>query len=93
MQKYKIDLSNIDGEGEFSCPKCGMIISPEDSTEEKYSILEPTVKGTNLEEVELLCNSCGSHIYLTGFSLLEEIAPVAVNHRKCTFFSSSPSST
>jgi len=88
MKKYKIDLSNIDGEGEFSCPKCGIIISPEDSTEEKYSILEPTVKGTTLEEVELLCNGCKSHIYLTGFSLLEEIAPFAVNNRKCTLFSS-----
>lgn len=88
MKKYKVNLSNLDGEGEFSCPKCGIIISPEDATEEKYSILEPKVKETTLEEVELLCNSCGSHIYLTGFSLLNEIAPVAINNRKCTLFSS-----
>jgi hypothetical protein len=50
------------------------VISPEDSTEEKYSVLEPKVKGNGLEEVVILCNGCGSHIHLTGFSLLQEIA-------------------
>jgi transcription elongation factor Elf1 len=73
-QTHKVDLTKIDGDGDFSCPQCGMAISPEDPTEEKYSILKPKVKNNELEEVEILCNSCGSHIRLTGFSLLKEIA-------------------
>jgi hypothetical protein len=73
-QKHRLDLTKIDGEGDFSCPQCGIVISPEDSTEEKYSILEPKVNSDGLEEVEILCNSCGSHIHLTGFSFLQEIA-------------------
>lgn len=83
MKKYTVDLSKIEGYGEFPCPKCRVVISPEDLTEEKYSIIEPKVNGTELEEVHLVCNCCGSHIWLTGFSLLEEIAPVQLDQRKC----------
>jgi hypothetical protein len=83
MKKYMIDLSKIDGCGEFPCPRCRVVISPEDFTEEKYSIIEPKVNGADLEEVELVCNICGSHIHLIGFSLLEEIAPVELSQRKC----------
>jgi len=71
---HRVDLTKIDGDGDFSCPQCGIVISPEDSTEETYSILEPKVSNDGLEEVEILCNSCGSHIHLTGFSNLQEIA-------------------
>ena len=71
---HRVDLAKIEGNGDFLCPQCGIVISPEDSTEEKYSVLEPKVKNNGLEEVVILCNSCGSHIHLTGFSLLQEIA-------------------
>ena len=73
-QINRVDLTKIDGNGDLTCPQCGIVISPEDSTEEKYSILEPKVKNNGLEEVVILCKSCGSHIHLTGFSLLQEIA-------------------
>ena len=73
-QTHRVDLTKIDGNGDFSCPQCGIVISPDDSTEEKYSVLEPKVNRNGLEEVVILCNSCGSHIHLTGFSLLQEIA-------------------
>jgi hypothetical protein len=73
-QMHRVDLTKIDGNGDFSCPQCGIVLSPEDSTEEKYSIVEPKVKNNGLEEVVILCNGCGSHIHLTGFSLLQEIA-------------------
>jgi len=73
-QTHRVDLTKIDGNGDISCPECGIAISPEDSTEEKYSIVEPKVNNDGLEEVEILCNSCGSHILLTGFSFLQEIA-------------------
>jgi len=74
MNVHKLDLTQIDENGEFPCPKCGIVISPDAPTEEKYSVLCPKVNNDNLEEVVILCNSCGSHIHLTGFSLLQEIA-------------------
>jgi predicted RNA-binding Zn-ribbon protein involved in translation (DUF1610 family) len=73
-QTSRVNLTKIEGNGDFSCPQCGIVISPEDSTEEKYSILVPKVNRNGLKEVEILCNSCGSHIHLTGFSILQEIA-------------------
>lgn len=72
-QAYIVDLAKIDGKGEFPCPKCGANISPDDPTESTYSILEPKVKGTSLEEVLILCKKCTSHISLVGFSLEPEI--------------------
>jgi hypothetical protein len=68
---YKLDLTKIDGNGDFSCPRCGRTISPDDNTEEAYSILETKVSSHGLEELVIRCNTCSSHIHLTGFSLLQ----------------------
>ena len=73
-QAYKVDLTKIDGNGDFPCPKCGNVISPDETTEETYSILEPKVNSHGLEEVVLCCNKCESHINLIGFSLLEKLS-------------------
>lgn len=64
---YTVDLTTIDGDGAFPCPKCGVIISPDDETEEVYRIVETKVKGDELAELILMCNKCGSKIRLTGF--------------------------
>ncbi|MGQ9460395.1 MAG: hypothetical protein ACUVRA_04120 [Candidatus Bathyarchaeaceae archaeon] len=64
---YKVDLTKIQGEGDFPCPSCGAVISPEDETEDVYSILETKVKGESLEELVIQCNKCGSKIRLVGF--------------------------
>lgn len=74
IHAYKIDLTKIDGNGDFCCPKCGSKISPEDETEKVYCILDINVNRHGLEEVEILCNNCSSHIHLTGFSLLEKMS-------------------
>ena len=71
---HRVDLTKINGNGDFPCPKYGITISPDDPTEEKYSVLYPKVNENGLEEVIVRCNSCGSHIHLSGFSLLQEIA-------------------
>jgi hypothetical protein len=71
---YKLDLTKIDGDGDFSCPRCGSIISPDDTTEKTYCVLEPKVNTHGLEEIVICCNMCKSHIYLTGFSLLQELS-------------------
>jgi DNA-directed RNA polymerase subunit RPC12/RpoP len=69
MHAYKIDLTKIEGKGEFACPKCGTKISPDDQTEAVYSILGSKVNNNGLEVV-IRCNKCSSHLYLTGFSSL-----------------------
>ena len=71
---YKVDLTEIDGNGDFPCPRCGNVISPVETAEETYCILEAKVKGSGLEEVVISCNKCKSHVHLTGFSLLEELS-------------------
>jgi len=66
-QIYEVDLTQIQGEGDFPCPNCGVVISPEDETEDVYCILETKVKGDTLEELVIQCNNCGSRIRLVGF--------------------------
>lgn len=67
MAKVKIvDLRKIEGEGDFLCPNCKQTISPEDESEENYSILEAKVKGEKLTEILLQCK-CKQKIKLIGF--------------------------
>lgn len=72
-QFHGLDLTRISGEGEFACPKCGVTISPDDETEEVYSILEVKVKKQILKELLIQCNRCANKIHLTGFSLLQRL--------------------
>ncbi len=65
--EYKIDLGNIDSDGSFPCPSCGMKISPDDETEENYEILDTKVVNDELAELVISCGKCGSTIKLTGF--------------------------
>ena len=68
---YEVDLTKIQGDGDFPCPNCGVVISPEDETEEVYRILETKIKGEALEELVIQCNKCGSKIRLVGFLIPE----------------------
>lgn len=65
---YQVDLTKIQGEGDFPCPGCGIIISPEDETEDVYRIVSTKVSGDELQELEIQCNRCKSKIRLIGFS-------------------------
>ena len=69
---YTVDLTKIDGDGAFPCPKCGSIISPDDESEEVYQIVETKVKNDELAELMLTCNKCGITIKLVGFLSLPE---------------------
>jgi len=64
---FRVDITQIEGDGDFPCPKCGVIISPEDETETVFKILNTKVKKQKLEELAILCNKCGSKIRLIGF--------------------------
>ena len=66
---YQVDLKELQGEGNFLCPSCGIVISPEDETEDVYVILSTKVNGTNLEELVIRCNQCKSRIRLVGLSV------------------------
>jgi len=67
VSTYIVDLFAIEGEGSFSCPKCGMTISPEDETDENYTIIDNKVANDELAELVIACGKCGSIIKLTGF--------------------------
>ena len=71
IESYTIDLTKVKGKGEFTCPKCGKLISPDDKTEDVYTIVEPVVENETLKKLVIKCNSCGSQIHLTGFDLLD----------------------
>ena len=70
---HKIDLTALEGKGDFLCPCCGTKISPDDETEESYSILEPKVSNNALESLLIECKKCSNKILLNGFSLLKKI--------------------
>ena len=74
MSVLKINLTELEGKGEFLCPYCGIRISPDDETENVYSILEPKVKNNVLIDLLIRCNKCSNKMLLTGFSILEKIS-------------------
>ena len=64
---YTVDLTKIDGDGAFPCPNCGVVISPEDETEQVYRIIDTKVRNDELFELTIMCNSCKTEMRLTGF--------------------------
>jgi predicted RNA-binding Zn-ribbon protein involved in translation (DUF1610 family) len=64
---YVIDLTKIDGDGAFPCPKCGTVISPDDETDSNYEIVDTKVKNDELAELVVRCKRCQTIIKLTGF--------------------------
>ncbi len=71
----ELDLTKIDGNGDFPCPTCGVTISPEDESEAVYIILEEKINNDVLEEMVIQCNKCSSRIRLLGFSALDMGTP------------------
>lgn len=67
---YVVDLTKIKGDGDFPCPDCGAVISPEDKTESAYVIREVKMEADDeLRGLVIKCNGCGSVIHITGFDL------------------------
>jgi ssDNA-binding Zn-finger/Zn-ribbon topoisomerase 1 len=71
-QTFEVDLSKLQGEGDFPCPKCGIVISPDDESEETYTVLDTKGDEDLLEEILIHCKKCGSTIRLKGFEELAE---------------------
>ncbi|HVP15932.1 MAG TPA: hypothetical protein VMT42_01020 [candidate division Zixibacteria bacterium] len=70
LKCYTIDLTKLKGNEDVHCPRCENAISPDDETEDAYTILETVMKGDTLDKITLKCNKCQTHICLTGFQLL-----------------------
>jgi ribosomal protein S27AE len=69
---FTIDLTKIEGDGAFPCPRCGAIISPDDESEETYTIIDVKTAGDgSITTLSLLCKKCKSTIRLEGFEALE----------------------
>jgi predicted RNA-binding Zn-ribbon protein involved in translation (DUF1610 family) len=70
---HVIDLTKIEGDGDFPCPTCGALISPEDESESTYVIQKVKMQASAgvdelLEELVVRCNKCRSVIHITGFT-------------------------
>ncbi len=65
--EYTINQASIAADGSFPCPKCGMSISPDDTSEKTYQILDTRVVNDKLTELIIGCGKCRSTIKLTGF--------------------------
>jgi predicted RNA-binding Zn-ribbon protein involved in translation (DUF1610 family) len=70
---YVIDLTKIDGDGAFPCPKCATVISPDDETDSNYEIVNTKVKNDELAELVVRCKRCQTTIKLTGFMPQPEV--------------------
>lgn len=64
---YELDLTTIEDDGSFQCPKCGLSISPDDESEENYQILDTKVVNDELAELVINCVKCNSTIKLVCF--------------------------
>ncbi len=64
---YTIDLTQIEGDGSFACPRCGTMISPDDESEEVYTIVDTKVVNDELLELVISCGTCRTMVRVTGF--------------------------
>ena len=70
-EDFVIDLRQIEGDGKFSCPGCGVLIDPNDDSKEVYEDPEPVMKGEKLVAAILKCKKCCVTIKLVGFEDLD----------------------
>lgn len=68
VSAFVVDLTRIEGAGDFLCPSCGIVISPEDESETSYVIQNVRMtRNEQLKELVIKCNKCRSVIHVTGF--------------------------
>jgi transcription initiation factor IIE alpha subunit len=62
-KEYLITGEQLAIDGSFRCPKCKSLISPDDNTEEVYTVIGGEWE-ENFFELEILCKKCKSSIRL-----------------------------
>jgi len=72
---FKVDLTKIEGDGEFPCPLCKAVISPDDESGLTYEIVEVKTKEDSSipEKLIIICKKCRSIIHVEGFETLKEL--------------------
>ena len=64
-RRFRINLRETKGDGQFNCPTYGITISPDDYSVLTYCILDIKTKvDGRVEEVIIQCGTCGSIICL-----------------------------
>jgi DNA-binding CsgD family transcriptional regulator len=79
---YRVDLNKIEGTGDFPCPVCKSILSPEDMDEKVYKVLEVRSVGDDLDEILLQCNNCKTTISVTGFEKQNDSSEKKLSKKK-----------
>jgi hypothetical protein len=78
-KSFTVDLTTIKGGGEFQCPSCDNLISPDDESEEAYTIIETVMSDEDyLERMVIRCSTCNNIINLEGFDALSEEEDVGI---------------
>lgn len=72
QQIFQVDLTKIDGVGDFPCPSCGQIISPDDESGATYEIVDVKMKNDQLDKLVIVCNKCNNLMHIKGFETLEQ---------------------
>jgi predicted RNA-binding Zn-ribbon protein involved in translation (DUF1610 family) len=68
VKAYRLGIAQTSPNGTFLCPRCGAKISPDDRSENTYTIYDTIMKDNNLDEVIIYCKRCLSFIHLYGLS-------------------------
>ncbi|NLF87492.1 hypothetical protein GX563_01565 [Candidatus Bathyarchaeota archaeon] len=79
---YRMELDEINRNGSLPCPGCGAHISPDDQTEEVYTLLDVNMGNYGLDEIAIQCNRCQSQIYISGFSKAEQLTKTPSRHKR-----------
>ena len=62
--KHTIKLSETSKDGNFPCPKCGNLISPDVDDDSVYEVMKTKMKGDGLKALILKCGKCKTRIEL-----------------------------
>ncbi len=84
IHAYKLNLASTGQNGCFHCPRCGTRISPDDDSENAYSIIKTTVNDLGLEEVVICCKKCTSFVHLVGFPKAQDLDDLSVESDEAT---------
>jgi hypothetical protein len=67
---YTVDLKKVKDEGEFPCPRCKALISPDDESDQNYLLLDTEMKHDDLSALLIECRRCNAVIRLEGFPIV-----------------------
>ncbi len=66
---FNVNLSEIEGVGDFPCPKCSTVFSPDDLTKDVYTILSLQENDNQSASMVIQCNKCKNIININGLAV------------------------